>query len=211
MNKDDEQYNFTIVIIGEKGVGKTSILYKYVKKDKFIQTTISNQFEFKNTTLDGKKVKITFIDTSGQEQFLTITKSVFHQANGFIIVFDLNNEISFDNILYWFYQIKNTVDIKDTEILMIGNKNDLERKVSLERIHNFEKMNKLEVDYIFHETSAKTGDGIEESLQILIEKLIKHYEINKKNNKIKPKNIKIDKNSNHNIKENKKENKSSCC
>ena len=197
MNKDDEQYNFTIVIIGEKGVGKTSILYKYVKKDKFIQATISNQFEFKNTTLDGKKVKITFIDTSGQEQFLTITKSVFHQANGFIIVFDLNNEISFDNILYWFYQIKNTVDIKDTEILMIGNKNDLERKVSLERIHNFEKMNKLEVDYIFHETSAKTGDGIEESIQILIEKLIKHYKNNKKNNKIKPKNIKLGQNVNN--------------
>ena len=208
MNKDDEQYNFTIVIIGEKGVGKTSILYKYINKNKLIQTTLSNQFEFKNTTLDGKKVKITLIDTSGQEQFLSITKSVFHQADGFIIVFDLNNEISFDNILYWFYQIKNTVDIKDTEILMIGNKNDLERKVSLERIHNFEKMNNLGIDYIFHETSALTGNGIEESLQILIEKLIKHYENNKKNNKIKPKNIKINKNVNFQAKNNEENN---CC
>ena len=92
---------------------------------------------------------------------------------------------------------------------MIGNKNDLERKVSLERIHNFEKMNNLGIDYIFHETSALTGNGIEESLQISIEKLIKHYENNKKNNKIKPKNIKINKNVNFQAKNNEKND--SCC
>ena len=80
---------------------------------------------------------------------------------------------------------------------MIGNKNDLERKVSLQRIHNFEKINNLGIEYLFHETSAKTGDGVDESISILIEKLIKHYEDNKKNNKIKPKNIKLGQNNNN--------------
>ena len=154
-------------------------------------------YESKNTSLDGKKVTINFIDTSGQDRFKAITKSIFHEADGFIIVFDLNNEITFDNILYWFYEIKNTIDIHDTEILMIGNKNDLERKVSLQRIHNFEKINNLGIEYLFHETSAKTGDGVDESISILIEKLIKHYEDNKKNNKIKPKNIKLGQNNNN--------------
>ena len=206
MSKEEEEYKFTIAVIGDQYVGKTSLLNKYLNKDTLVKATIGNTYESKNTSLDGKKVIINFIDTSGQDRFKAITKSIFHEADGFIIVFDLNNEITFDNILYWFYEIKNTIDIHDTEILMIGNKNDLERKVSLERIHNFEKMNNLGIDYIFHETSALTGNGIEESLQILIEKLIKHYENNKKNNKIKPKNIKINKNVNFQAKNNEENN-----
>ena len=197
MSKEEEEYKFTIAVIGDQYVGKTSLLNKYLNKDTLVKATIGNTYESKNTSLDGKKVIINFIDTSGQDRFKAITKSIFHEADGFIIVFDLNNEITFDNILYWFYEIKNTIDIHDTEILMIGNKNDLERKVSLQRIHNFEKINNLGIEYLFHETSAKTGDGIDESIQILIEKLIKHYEYNKKNNKIKPKNIKLGQNNNN--------------
>ena len=195
--EEEEEYKFTIAIIGDQFVGKTSLLYKYLNKDTLVKATIGNKFENKITSLDGKKVTIIFIDTSGQDRFKTVTKSIFREADGFIIVFDLNNEITFDNILYWFYEIKNTIDIHDTEILMIGNKNDLERKVSLQRIHNFEKINNLGIEYLFHETSAKTGDGVDESISILIEKLIKHYEENKKNNKIKPKNIKLGQNNNN--------------
>ena len=209
MNKEDEEYKFKIAVIGDQFVGKTSLLYKYLNKDELVKATIGNTYEIKITSFDGKKVTINFIDTSGQDKFKAITKSIFHEADGFIIVFDLNNEISFDNILYWFYEIKNTIDIHDTEILMIGNKNDLERKVSLERIHNFEKINNLGIEYLFHETSAKTGDGVDESISILIEKLIKHYENDKKNNKIKPKNIKINKNVNFQAKNNEKND--SCC
>jgi small GTP-binding protein len=197
MSKEEEEYKFTIAVIGDQFVGKTSLLYKYLNKDELVKTTIGNTYEIKITSFDGKKVTINFIDTSGQDKFKAITKSIFHEADGFIIVFDLNNEITFDNILYWFYEIKNTIDIHDTEILMIGNKNDLERKVSLQRIHNFEKINNLGIEYLFHETSAKTGDGVDESISILIEKLIKHYEDNKKNNKIKPKNIKLGQNNNN--------------
>ena len=197
MSKEEEEYKFTIAVIGDQFVGKTSLLNKYLNKDTLVKATIGNTYESKNTSLDGKKVIINFIDTSGQDKFKAITKSIFHEADGFIIVFDLNNEITFDNILYWFYEIKNTIDIHDTEILMIGNKNDLERKVSLQRIHNFEKINNLGIEYLFHETSAKTGDGVDESISILIEKLIKHYEDNKKNNKIKPKNIKLGQNNNN--------------
>ena len=193
----EEEYKFTIAVIGDQFVGKTSLLNKYLNKDTLVKATIGNTYESKNTSLDGKKVIINFIDTSGQDRFKAITKSIFHEADGFIIVFDLNNEITFDNILYWFYEIKNTIDIHDTEILMIGNKNDLERKVSLQRIHNFEKINNLGIEYLFHETSAKTGDGVDESISILIEKLIKHYEDNKKNNIIKPKNIKLGQNNNN--------------
>ena len=207
MNKEDEEYKFKIAVIGDQFVGKTSLLYKYLNKDELVKATIGNTYEIKITSFDGKKVTINFIDTSGQDKFKAITKSIFHEADGFIIVFDLNNEISFDNILYWFYEIKNTIDIHDTEILMIGNKNDLERKVSLERIHNFEKINNLGIEYLFHETSAKTGDGIDESIQILIEKLIKHYENNKKNNKTKPKNIKLGQND----KNSEKKNEGGCC
>ena len=195
--EEEEEYKFTIAIIGDQFVGKTSLLYKYLNKDTLVKATIGNKFENKITSLDGKKVTIIFIDTSGQDRFKTVTKSIFREADGFIIVFDLNNEITFDNILYWFYEIKDTIDIHDTEILMIGNKNDLERKVSLQRIHNFEKMNNLGIEYLFHETSAKTGDGVNESISILIEKLIKHYEDNKKNNIIKPKNIKLGQNNNN--------------
>ena len=197
MSKEEEEYKFTIAVIGDQYVGKTSLLNKYLNKNTLVKATIGNTYESKNTSLDGKKVIINFIDTSGQDRFKAITKSIFHEADGFIIVFDLNNEITFDNILYWFYEIKNTIDIHDTEILMIGNKNDLERKVSLQRIHNFEKINNLGIEYLFHETSAKTGDGVDESISILIEKLIKHYEDNKKNNKIKPKNIKLGQNNNN--------------
>ena len=208
MENKEEIYNLNIAVVGDQSVGKTSILLKYLNKDdKELKTTLGIDYLSYETSFNGKKININFLDTSGQERFYCITSNHYNEADGFIIVFDLNDEVSFDNILFWFNAIKNKKNIKDIDILMIGNKNDLERKVSLSRIDNFEKKNKneLEINYIFHETSAITGDGIEDSMNILIEKMVKHYDENKKNNIIKPKGVKLKKEENN--KENNKENK----
>ena len=209
MEQKEEIYNLNIAVVGDMSVGKTSILLKYLNKDtKEIMPTIGIDNYSYQTTFNGKIINIRFIDTTGQERFQSLTSDHYHEADGFIIVFNLNNEVSFDNILYWFNAIKNKKNIEDIDILMIGNKNDLERKVSLERIHNFEKRNELDINYIFHETSALTGDGIEESMNILIEKMVKHYDENKKNGVIKPKGEKLKKEQKK--KEIKDTNKSKC-
>ena len=112
------------------------------------------------TTLDGKKIIIEFVDTMGQERFKSIVINSLKGCHGLLIVFDLTNEESFDNIIYWVNQAKEVINIDYVDVTMIGNKCDLERKVSKERIENFKKKNNLNIKFNYFETSALTGDGV---------------------------------------------------
>ena len=86
---------------------------------------------------DGTHVsKLQLWDTAGQEKFRVITKSYYRCCQGVIMMFDLNNRKSFDNLEYWMEQIKiNTLE--QPHILLIGNKNDLESKVTSKEIDDF--------------------------------------------------------------------------
>merc|ERR1712165_23648 len=90
-------------------------------------STIGIDFKIKTIDINGKRVKLQIWDTAGQERFHTITTSYYRGANGIMLVYDITNPKSFDNINKW---LKNITDfaVDDVERVLLGNKADMEEK-----------------------------------------------------------------------------------
>merc|ERR1712123_377975 len=99
---------FKLLLIGDSGVGKTCIIFRFTD-DAFSSTFISTigiDFKVKTILLRGKKIKLQIWDTAGQERFHTITTSYYRQAMGILLVYDVTNEKTFANISYWLRNIE---------------------------------------------------------------------------------------------------------
>ena len=202
---DEEKIIFKVAVIGDECVGKTCLIKKILDKNfdlnkNIIRSTLGTESYIYQTSKNGKRINIIFLDTNGSEKYYPIRWPFIKIACAFLIVFDLTDEVSFDNIIFWKDQIKENVDISKVDLIMVANKCDLERKVDRGRIDNFEKKNKLGTNYMFYETSALTGEGIDECLEGLINKITYKYEHLEKKNKI-----------NINLNEKKHYKNSSCC
>ena len=192
-----------LLIIGDATVGKTCILRRFAH-DKFTSNYISTvgiDFFTKDVILDDKKIHIKIWDTAGQERYRSLTQGFFRKAEGIIIVYDITNESSFNNLKFWIDSIESNTNSQNSKIpaIIIGNKIDiLERKVDKVSAENFAK-NK---NYKYFEVSAKTGINIDESIKFLIKKVLKEENENekKKEDKKETKNIEIKKNDNNNDK-----------
>lgn len=125
-----------ISLIGETGVGKTSILEKICNNqiNESMSSTIGVDFFSIIKRINEREVKMQFWDTAGQEKFRTITKSFYRKNDLIVITFNLNEENSFEKIIYWYHQIMQNSE-KEIPILILGNKSDLERKVSQKKIN----------------------------------------------------------------------------
>ena len=190
MNYDDK---CQLLIIGNSIVGKTSILTKYTSKaytESYV-ATVGLDFFTKDESIDGKTIRIKIWDAAGQERYKAITKCFFQRAQGIIIVFDVTNKRSFDDLKMWIDSIKSqsklTEDLENMPIILIGNKIDLPKRViDKETALNFAKEQNLE----YYETSAKTGEGIDNAIKELVKKVMVY--INKKNG---TDNLKLNENS----------------
>jgi Ras-related protein Rab-1A len=159
-------YLFKLLIIGDSGAGKSAILHRYTDNafsDSFV-STIGVDFSINTVTLDGKTIKLQIWDTAGQERFRTITSSYYRGAHGIIIVYDITNRDSFDNIKIWLSECDRYA-MDNVPIILIGNKVDLftRREVNHDDVEEFvEKYNNTNPDNkIQHiETSAKTSINI---------------------------------------------------
>ncbi|KAM9861057.1 ras-related protein Rab-8B isoform 3-T3 [Aulostomus maculatus] len=101
-------YLFKLLLIGDSGVGKTCLLFRF-SEDAFNTTFISTigiDFKIRTIELDGKKIKLQIWDTAGQERFRTITTAYYRGAMGIMLVYDITNEKSFDNIRNWIRNIE---------------------------------------------------------------------------------------------------------
>ena len=148
------------LIIGDSGVGKTSLFLNFIK-DTFCektQTTIGVDFRNKIIEIDGKIVKIQVWDTAGQEMYRSLSKSFYKIANGVILVFDLTNEESFDNLKHWISEL-NEFCLENINIILVGNKIDLvdQRKISFLTANNFAIKNNL----TYYEISNKIPINID--------------------------------------------------
>jgi Ras-related protein Rab-1A len=171
-------------------VGKSSIVVRYAD-DEFSEVflaTIGVDFRFKSFPLEGNKIKLQIWDTAGHERFRTITSSYYRGAHALMIVFDILDKQSFeDAVNYWYGEIRNSCP-PETQILLVGNKNDMadKRVVSTETVQEFLDKHK-EIQYI--ETSAKTAEHIEEAFHkiagMLVEAQVKASQL--KDPKIKKK------------------------
>eukprot|EP00048_Salpingoeca_helianthica_P022354 m.17785 g.17785 ORF g.17785 m.17785 type:complete len:209 (+) comp7208_c1_seq1:69-695(+) len=159
-------YLFKLLLIGDSGVGKTCILFRF-SDDSFNSTfitTIGIDFKIRTIELGDKKIKLQIWDTAGQERFRTITTAYYRGAMGIILVYDITNEKSFDNIKTWIKNIEQHAN-EDVEKMILGNKCDMEDK----RVITKEQGEKLAADYgvKFMETSAKAKIGVEEAFMAI--------------------------------------------
>jgi len=159
-------YLFKLLLIGDSGVGKTCVLFRF-SEDAFNTTFISTigiDFKIRTIEMDNKKIKLQIWDTAGQERFRTITTAYYRGAMGIMLLYDVTNEKSFDNIKNWIRNIEENASA-DVEKMLLGNKCELSsaRQVSKERGEQ------LAVEYgiKFMETSAKTSVNVEEAFHTL--------------------------------------------
>mmetsp|Transcript_16837 Transcript_16837/g.27289 ORF Transcript_16837/g.27289 Transcript_16837/m.27289 type:complete len:216 (+) Transcript_16837:238-885(+) len=155
-----------LLMIGDSGVGKTCLLLRYAN-DSFSPTfitTIGIDFKIKTITLDEKVVKLQIWDTAGQERFRTITTSYFRGAQGILLVYDVTDRGSFENIRNWVAQIQNHAENNISKVL-IGNKCDVDPS---ERAVSYEEGKKLAAEYgieHFFEASAKNDINVKDAFE----------------------------------------------
>lgn len=191
-------YLFKVLLIGDSGVGKTSLLLRFTDRtftESYI-STIGVDFKIQTIHLDKKIIKLQLWDTAGQERFRTITSSYYKGAHGVIIVYDISDRSTFLNIKNWINEIEKYA-YSNIKILLVGNKLDCNnRQVSYEEAKEF--ANKLQIIYI--ESSAKNSTNVQELFIQIVKQLkddninqVKNIKENKINNIILGEAIKIEK------------------
>ena len=120
--------------------------------------------------VNGKKVKLQIWDTAGQERFKNITSSYYRGGNGVLVVYDITDRESFENLTSWLIEIEKNAN-KNVYKLLIGNKCDLEdkRKISTQEGKEFAESNGMK----FIETSAKDNTKVQEAFELLTTEIIK--------------------------------------
>mmetsp|Transcript_29744 Transcript_29744/g.28447 ORF Transcript_29744/g.28447 Transcript_29744/m.28447 type:complete len:209 (+) Transcript_29744:136-762(+) len=161
----DLDHVFKILLIGDAGVGKSSLLLQFTEGsfDSNLQSTIGVDFKVKvleATGSDGRKkrVKITIWDTAGQERFRTLTSSYYRGAQGIILVYDVSRKETFDSLDMWLQEVESFACGGGREVvkLLVGNKVDQERVISRQQAEEWAKARGM----LFIEASAKTTEGV---------------------------------------------------
>ena len=143
-------------------MGKSCLLLRFAD-DTYTESYISTigvDFKIRTVEQEGKTIKLQIWDTAGQERFRTITSSYYRGAHGIIVVFDVTDMESFNNVKQWLHEIDRYAS-EGVNKLLVGNKCDLEgqRSVTTEQAREFAES--LGIEYL--ETSAKDRVNVEEA------------------------------------------------
>ena len=183
-NDEKDIMEFKLITLGDSGVGKTSILKRFVNGRFEIKTisTIGFGTSKKDITLkNGTKIRLNLVDTAGQENFQALSTTYIKNADAVFFVFAHNNKESFKNIKKWldnFKENNHTIDFsKNLPAYLVGNKCDLEHYMDIDEIEEVKNENKF---YGYVDTSAKDDIGINQVFQEIGEMLIKIYGKRKK-------------------------------
>ena len=173
----DFEYIFKYIIIGDSSVGKSSLISSLMNGSfkKEYTTTIGVDFASKMIVVGDNLVKIQIWDTAGQEAFKSITKSYYRGAIGCLIVFDITSIKSFENVKTWLFDVNHSNRSDKRQIMIIGNKKDLEkyRAVSKQEIDNL--LSTLE-NVKYFETSAYDIESVDKCFEILTLDVINNLE-----------------------------------
>ncbi|KAJ4460008.1 putative Ras-related protein Rab-1A [Paratrimastix pyriformis] len=158
----DYDHLFKLLLIGDSAVGKSCLLLRFADEtytDSYI-STIGVDFKIRTIELDGKVVKLQIWDTAGQERFRTITSSYYRGAQGIIIVYDVTDSESFNDVQLWLNEIDRYAS-ENVCKLLVGNKADMVTKRQVEAAQAQEFAERHSIPLI--ETSAKTGVNVEKA------------------------------------------------
>eukprot|EP01067_Filipodium_phascolosomae_P009022 Filipodium_phascolosomae@DN7946_c0_g1_i1.p1 len=162
----DYDYLFKLLLIGDSGVGKSCLLLRFADDtytDSYI-STIGVDFKIRTIDLDAKTVKLQIWDTAGQERFRTITSSYYRGAHGIIIVYDVTDKDSFQNVKNWINEIDKYAT-ENVNKLLVGNKCDLKAKKVVSYDEGKELADQLGIRFL--ETSAKNAHNVEQAFNIM--------------------------------------------
>lgn len=155
-------YLFKLLLIGDSGVGKSCLLLRFAD-DTYTESYISTigvDFKIRTIELDGKTIKLQIWDTAGQERFRTITSSYYRGAHGIIVVYDVTDNESFNNVKQWLHEIDRYA-CESVNKLLVGNKSDLTTKRVVSTDQGKEFADSLGIEFL--ETSAKTSTNVEQA------------------------------------------------
>ena len=118
------EFQIKILIIGDSGVGKTNFIFQFTegKFSSLHVTTVGFDFKTKIVKLpkSKKSVQLQIYDTAGQERYMALNKSLFQKVQGIIIMYDITNRTSYENLSIWFNAVNETISNKT--IILVGNK-----------------------------------------------------------------------------------------
>ena len=207
------------VLVGESGVGKTSIISRFITDsfDPEVLSSSSAQFISKTIKLEETTIKFDIWDTAGQEKFRSLARIFYKDAKIIIYVYDITDKNSFEEIKnYWYKETLENITNNDVILALIGNKNDLyeNEQVSDEEGKKFAK----QINAIFKTTSALSNIGINWLFENLGKKVLNpNYDYTVDDNKndldfnIKKENVKNDKIKLNSVDNNKNHNIKKCC
>ncbi len=163
-DKGKIDYQFKIIVCGDPMVGKTSTILRFTESafDRKYIPSIGINVKDKIIRFKKSNIQLVLWDIAGQSKFETMRSAFYKGARGVLLVFDLTNPKSFNDIRNWHKDIKRHVDIEEQLVgFILGNKSDKveERKITKKEAMNL--ANELNLEYI--ETSALTGDNVKES------------------------------------------------
>lgn len=154
--------NNKVVILGDSTVGKSSILqfFKYNRIDYNIESTIGCEFYSKTIIINNTNIKLLLWDTAGQEIFRSFTSNFLRNASIIVIVYDITNIKTFENIKLW---LKETTSQPNAKIVICGNKSDLSSNIiPLNYIEEFKQLYPHKEIHYYGNVSAKIGTNIHE-------------------------------------------------
>ena len=169
-----------LIMVGESGVGKTSLIRRYTNNifNSNHLETIGIEFFNKEERINDQIIQIKLWDTAGQEIFHSLTKNFYRKADGIIIVYDITNKESFERIQDWVKSVyDNTDTYKEIQMIIVGNKIDLEERREVSKEEGLKIGKYFEID--FFEASAKNAEGVRNFMIKIIEDILN----NKVNNR----------------------------
>jgi small GTP-binding protein len=172
-------YEFKVILLGAIAVGKTSILSRYITNEFTTdhKCTIKNDYKIKIVNVNNTtQAKLSIWDTCGDEKYRAITRQYYKDAHGVLLVYDISDRNTFDNIDLWVEDIKNCAPA-DCVVTLVANKSDLNDKRTVTYQEGKNKATQL--GFLFNEVSAKTGDNIFLLFGNISEAILEQFQKNK--------------------------------
>ena len=208
ISQNDRFISFKIIIIGDSGVGKSCILRRAVQNtfEGDYRATLGFEFLLMHFKVNDIKIKLQIWDTCGEEKYKSLIQGFYKNTSLALVVYAINEKMTFDSLQNW---KKNIIEHakEDLPIFLVGNKIDLERKVTVEEAEDFSNSNGI---HYFTECSAKTGKNVKEIFFEITKYLYKTY-LEAQSKITLPESadkIKINENNNKNVQKSKKK---KCC
>ncbi|MHA2366060.1 MAG: Rab family GTPase [Candidatus Hodarchaeales archaeon] len=156
-----------VLLLGDGAVGKTSLVHRYVEgvfQERY-KATIGVDIFSKNVTTANGDCELQLWDLSGQTHFSAVRGKFYQKAQGALLVFDLTNRPSFENLDNWISEAKNAMDGEEMPMVIIGNKSDLADLVAVsdDEMSSFSEAK----GWTWAKSSAKTGENVESSFETI--------------------------------------------